>query len=206
MLPLSPDTIRRTVAAVAALNLGYFGIEAAVALALQSVSLLADSVDFLEDATVNILVLVALGWAAQRRRIVGFVLAGLIVVPGLAALWTAVEKLFAAAPVVPSPAVLTITGVGALLVNTLAAYLLARVRDHGGSLTKAAFLSARNDVIANIGIIAAGLATAATNSIWPDLVVGLAILAINLGAAKEVFEAAMGDSDDDDKIDLQPRA
>lgn len=203
---MSPDTIRRTVAAVAALNLGYFGIEATAALALQSVSLLADSVDFLEDATVNMLVLVALGWAAQRRRIVGFVLAGLIVVPGLAALWTAVEKLFAAAPVVPSPAVLTITGVGALMVNALAAYLLARVRDHGGSLTKAAFLSARNDVIANIGIIAAGLATAATNSIWPDLVVGLAILAINLGAAKEVFEAAMGDSDDDDRMGIQPRA
>jgi Co/Zn/Cd efflux system component len=65
------------------------------------------------------------------------------------------------------------------------------VRGHGGSLSRAAFLSARNDVLANVAIVAAGLATAATLSPWPDLVVGLGILAMNLDAAKEVYEAAM---------------
>lgn len=38
-----------------------------------------------------------------------------------------------------------------------------------GSLTRAAFLSARNDAFANIGIIAAGLITARHPSIWPDI-------------------------------------
>jgi Co/Zn/Cd efflux system component len=69
--------------------------------------------------------------------------------------------------------------------------MLAHYRTHGGSLTRAAFLSARNDVIANIAIIAAGLVTAFIwASAWPDLIVGLAIAAINADAAKEVWDAA----------------
>ena len=51
-----------TVLWVAVLNLGYFGVEFTVALAIGSVSLFADSVDFLEDASVNLLILAALGW------------------------------------------------------------------------------------------------------------------------------------------------
>jgi Co/Zn/Cd efflux system component len=57
------DTLRRVVARVAVLNLGYFGIEISVALAIGSVSLFADSIDFLEDASVNFLILIALGWS-----------------------------------------------------------------------------------------------------------------------------------------------
>ena len=52
-------------------------------------------------------------------------------------------------------------------------FLLVRFRAHSGSLTHAAFLSARNNTLANIAIIAAGLVTAATVSSWPDLIVGL---------------------------------
>ncbi len=186
--------LRSTVAIVAALNLAYFGVESTVAAIVGSVALFADSVDFLEDATVNALVLMALGWSAARRRAVGIVLAGLLLVPGLAALWTAIAKL--GTPVAPEPVSLTLAGVGALAVNLACAMLLARVRASGGSLTKAAYLSARNDVVANIAIIAAGLATAASGSFLPDLVVGIAIAIMNAGAAREVMEAAMNESDD----------
>ena len=56
---------------------------------------------------------------------------------------------------------------------------------------RAAFLSARNDAIANIAIIAAGLVTAfLIRSAWPDLIVGLGIAALNADAAREVFTAA----------------
>jgi Co/Zn/Cd efflux system component len=66
-------------------------------------------------------------------------------------------------------------------VNFAAAMILARHRHHGGSLSLAAFLSARNDVLANAAIIVAGLITAYTLSIWPDLIVGLGIAYINAG-------------------------
>jgi Co/Zn/Cd efflux system component len=68
--------------------------------------------------------------------------------------------------------------------------MLARFRAHSGSLARAAFLSARNDALANVAIIAAGFATAYTLSGWPDLVVGLGIAAMNADAAREIWSAA----------------
>jgi len=178
----------RAVGLVAALNLGYFGVEFAVATAIGSVALFADSVDFLEDASVNLLILLALGWSARARSRLGMALAAILLIPGLATLWTAWSNF--GAPVAPSARALTLVGAGALAVNTACALLLARFRTAQGSLTKAAFLSARNDAFANVAIICAGLATAATSSPWPDLIVGLGIAAMNADAAREVFEAA----------------
>jgi Co/Zn/Cd efflux system component len=181
--------LRRTVATVAALNLGYFGVEAGVALAIGSVALLADSVDFLEDASVNLLILLALSWSAPARARLGFVMAGLLLVPGLATLWQAWGKLADPAP--PAPLPLAAAALGALAVNGYCAWRLARFRRAGGSLALAAFYSARNDAAANLAIVAAGLVTAFLwRSPWPDLAVGLAIAALNAGAAWEVLEAA----------------
>jgi Co/Zn/Cd efflux system component len=85
---------------------------------------------------------------------------------------------------------LSITGAGALVVNLSCAFMLARFRTHSGSLTRAAFLSARNDAVANVAIIAAGFVTAYTRSAWPDLIVGLGIAALNADAARQVWRAA----------------
>lgn len=180
--------LRRSVAIVAALNLAYFGVEFAVALAIGSVSLLADSVDFLEDAAINLLILVGLGWSLAWRARLGAGLALLMLVPAAAFLWALVDKLLD--PVPPVPFALTLTGLGALAVNLTCALLLARHRHHGASLARAAFLSARNDALANVAIVAAGLLTAAHPSIWPDVVVGLGIAWLNLDAAREVWRRA----------------
>jgi Co/Zn/Cd efflux system component len=67
---------------------------------------------------------------------------------------------------------------------------LSKFREHSGSLTKAAFLSARNDAIANVAIIAAGIITVVTLSAWPDLIVGAGIALLNADAAREVWQAA----------------
>jgi Co/Zn/Cd efflux system component len=186
----TPDTaLRRVVRIVALLNLGYFGVEFAVALAIGSVALFADSIDFLEDVSVNFLIFAALGWSAIRRARVGMALAGILLVPGLATLWTAWEKFNV--PVPPDPLPLSLAGAGALAINLACAFMLARYRAHRGSLTRAAFLSARNDALANIAIIAAGLVTASLwSSAWPDLIVGLGIAAMNADAAREVWTAA----------------
>jgi Co/Zn/Cd efflux system component len=180
--------LQRGVLTVALANLAYFFVEFVVARQIGSVSLFADSVDFLEDASVNLLILVALGWSARNRARVGMLLAGMLLVPALALLWTAWKKLIAFTP--PEPYLLSITGLGALFVNFGCALLLAKFRHHRGSLTRAAFLSARNDVFANIAIIAAGLLTLHWQSGWPDLVVGIGIAIMNADAAKEVWQAA----------------
>jgi Co/Zn/Cd efflux system component len=187
-LPLDPATFRQAARLVALLNLGYFGIEFAVALRIGSVSLLADSVDFLEDASVNFLILAALGWSPRARARLGMALAAILLVPALAALWTAWQKL--ALPVPPAPLPMSATGLGALAVNLFCALVLARFRHHEGSLSRAAFLSARNDVLANVAIIAAAAVTAWLPSVWPDLIVGIVIAALNADAARVVFRAA----------------
>jgi len=188
------NSFRQAVAIVAILNLAYFGVEFTVALSIGSVSLFADSIDFLEDTAVNLLILVALGWSAYKRSVVGMLLALVLLVPGIATLWMAWGKIDL--PLPPDPVPLTLTGLGALAVNVLCAFILARFRNYRSSLTRAAYLSARNDAIANIAIIAAGIATAATVSVWPDLIVGLGIFAMNLDAAREVFLAAKAEHAD----------
>jgi len=182
------SALRRAVVIVALANLAYFFVEFAVARRIGSVSLFADSVDFLEDATVNFLIVAALGWTARNRARVGMLLAAVLLVPALAMLWTAWQKLNA--PVPPDPILLSATGLGALLVNVGCAMQLARFRHASGSLTRAAFLSARNDAFANIAIVATGMITLRWASAWPDLVVGLAIAAMNADAAKSVWKAA----------------
>jgi Co/Zn/Cd efflux system component len=180
--------MRRAIRLVVIFNLAYFGIEFAVARAIGSVSLFADSIDFLEDASINFLILAALGWSASRRARVGMLLACVLLAPGFATLWTAWQKF--SIPVPPAPVALSLTGAGAFVLNLACALVLAHYRDHAGSLTRAAFLSSRNDVLANIAIIGAGLVTLYARSVWPDLVVGLGIALMNAGAAKEIYTTA----------------
>ena len=194
MEELNPDELAvhpglpRVVAWVAVLNAGYFGIEFAVALTIGSVSLFADSVDFLEDAAVNLLVLLALGWPARQRALVGGVLGLMLLAPSVGTLWTAWQKV--ATPIAPSALPLTLAGLGALVINVGCAWMLLRWREARGSLTRGAFLSARNDAIANVAIVAAGVVTAVHPTPWPDLAVGLGIFLMNLNATREIWEAA----------------
>lgn len=180
--------LRRAILTVALANLAYFFIEFAVAKRIGSVSLFADSIDFLEDTAINLLILTALGWSVQKRARVGMLLSGVILIPGVALVWTAWQKFIAPTP--PEPRLLSATGLGALVVNLSCALLLTRFRHHSGSLTKAAFLSARNDALGNLAIISAGLLTLNRPSIWPDLIVGLGIAGMNADAAMKVWKTA----------------
>jgi len=160
-----------------------------------SVALYADSADFLEDAAVNALIVVALGWTLAARARLGFVLAGIALLPALAALWTALQKFLHGG--VPHAETLGWVGVGALVVNLACAWLLARRKGDGGSLGRAAFLTARNDAVGNVAIIAAALVTAWWwASFWPDLIVGVGLFFLNLDAARDVLEAARGEREE----------
>lgn len=180
--------LRQVVLIVALANLAYFFVEFVVAQRIGSVSLFADSIDFLEDTSVNLLIVMALGWSLKNRARLGMLLAVVLLIPTVALLWTAWNKLQMPTP--PAPWVLSATGFGALVVNFACAFLLANFRHHRGSLTRAAFLSARNDALANLAIIVAGLITLRWMSGWPDLIVGLGIALMNMDAAKEVWKAA----------------
>src|SRR6185437_5484136 len=120
--PAIDPALRRTIRRVGLLNLSYFGIEFAVALLIVSVSLFADSIEFLEDASVNFLILMTLGWSARRRAKVGMLLALILLVPSMATLWTAWKKFHL--PIAPRALPLSLTGLGALAVNFSCASML----------------------------------------------------------------------------------
>lgn len=185
--------LKRVVRIVAWVNFAYFAIELGVAWRIGSVSLLSDSADFLEDAAVAWLILAAFAWSPRARSRLGMVLSGTLVLPVLIALATAAHKFVH--PTVPSPLYLCATGLGALVVNGACALLLKRHRSSCGSLTTAAFLSERNDAIADVFIVVAGLLTAwAWRSAWPDVLAGLGIVAMNAKAARTVWRTARGEA------------
>ena len=182
------SSMRRIVAIVAALNLIACVVEGVIAWRIGSVALFADAADFLEDFLINTLVLVAAGWPLASRRKASYALAGLILLPAFAALWTAIHRILEGGT--PQPLVLGATGAGALVVNLVCAVLLMRLRSGHGSLGRGAWLAARNDALANVLIIAAGAVMLVWASPVPDIVVGLVIAAVNAGAAVEVFREA----------------
>lgn len=190
---MTEQRIRRAVLIVALLNFGYFFVEFAAAIAIGSASLFADSADFLEDTAINMLVFFAVAWPASRRRTAGSVLAALILIPAVAAIATVVMKILDPEP--PSPEGLTGVAFGALVVNLICAVILLRLRNEGSSLATGAWLAARNDALANVLIIVAGLLTFVWATAWFDIIVGAIIAVVNLSAAKEVWEESREEHD-----------
>jgi len=180
--------LRKTVLVIAALNFTYFVVEFYYGRLFNSIALISDSVDFLEDASINILIALAIGWTLRKRQITSYFLAAILLVPGIAFLWNAIHQILS--PEVPEGAGMSFVGFGALLVNISCALLISRHKNEEGGLVKAAYYSARNDAVANVLIIGAGVVTLLYPSMLPDLVIGIIIFVMNADAAKEVLLSA----------------
>lgn len=181
-------SLRATVLLVAALNLGYFALEFYLGNVLNSLSLISDSIDFLEDGFVNLLIAAALAWSAATRRYASYGLAALLVLPGFVFIYNAIQQI--SKPETPEGIGMMLVGLGALVVNVFCAVLISRHKQEEGGLFLAAFYASRNDAIANALIIVSGLITLFVPSIWPDLGVGVVILILNSGAARRVLAAS----------------
>ena len=181
-------TLRRTVVIVGVLNLIYFGVEFYFAHQFDSVALFSDSLDFLEDAAVNVLIFLAFAWSVTARARLSYFLAALLLAPAGAFLWSAISKVLD--PVTPNGNGMSLVGAGALCVNMFCSVLLTRFKESEGGLAKAAFYSARNDAIANVLIIIAGFVTLVWVSQIPDLIIGAAIFLMNADSAKDIIQAA----------------
>lgn len=182
------EKVVRAVLFVALVNLAYFFVEFVVAVNIGSVSLLADAIDFLEDAAINILVLVALGWSTLNRSRVGKVLSILMLLPAVLAIWQGIQK--SLDPVAPDSLPLALAALAGLAVNLVSALTLMRHRHSGGALVMAAWLFTRNDAFVSAAILAMAVATFWLQSGWPDLILGALILLLNLSSSKRVWDAS----------------
>lgn len=176
----------RAILIVALLNFSYFFVEFFIALDITSVSLFADSIDFLEDAFTNFIILFGLYLSLQNRIKLGYLLIGMIFIPSIFTLIFAINQFLN--PVLTDGVLLSSYAFGALVINIFCAFLIAKFKKANNSLLLTAFYSARNDALANIAMIIAGVITIYTTSHYPDLIVGILIFLLNLDASKAIYE------------------
>lgn len=182
------EPLKSIVARVAILNLSYFAIEFYFAQRFNSVALFSDSLDFLEDASVNILIFLSFSLAVIWRARLSYIFAFLLLLPGCSFLYNALQQI--SNPITPNGDGMSIVGLGALCVNVYCAIILNKSKEIKGGLAKAAYFSARNDAIANILIIIAGIVTLFWLSAIPDLIVGSMIFLMNADSARAILKAA----------------
>jgi Co/Zn/Cd efflux system component len=83
-------------------------------------------------------------------------------------------------------------GIGciALVANVSCLFLISKKKDRGAHM-RASWIFSANDVIANIGVILAGVLVWWTGSRFPDLVIGLLIGVVVLSGAIRILRIKM---------------
>jgi Co/Zn/Cd efflux system component len=175
-----PISYRRALVVAAVLNFLMMFVEVGGALYANSIALMADAIDFLEDSITYVLAIALIGLGHRPRAVFGAMTAFLMFVPGIWIAWKTINQLLEGLP--PDPLPMGAIGLLALAVNVYCAFILLPHRK-GDSAHQGVWLSTRNDAIANIAIVLAAVITSFWASVWPDVVVGLGIAVLNLHAA-----------------------
>jgi Co/Zn/Cd efflux system component len=169
------------------LNFAMLLIEGGVGLWIGSAALLADAGDFLEDAVVLGLAVVATGWSLRARTAAGTVQGLAMAGVGIGAIIQIALRILEGGA--PSPALIGGVSALALTVNGYCAYRLIGFRSGDASM-RAIWLSTRNDAMLNVLTVAAAVFIAITRSGWPDIIAGAIIAIVNLLGSIEVVSAA----------------
>ena len=166
------------------INAAMFVIELGAGLIAQSTGLIADSLDMFADAAVYGLALFAVGRAAQLQVRAAH-LAGIVqIVLALGVLVEVVRRFMYGS----EPESMLMMGIGLVaLVANVSCLLMIYGHREGGAHMKASWIFSANDVIANIGVIAAGALVAWTGSPYPDLVIGTVVGLIVLNGARRIL-------------------
>ena len=176
---------------VLAINLGLFVVEVAAGLRAGSSALLGDSLDMLGDSLVYAASLYVVGRSARAHACVA-VGKGLLM-GGLAASVFADAISRIASQVPPSSAVVGAVGFLALAGNSACFALLYRHRSDNLNF-RSTWLCSRNDLIANVAVLASAGLVAATASPWPDALVGISLAVLWLRTSVHVLGEAWRDN------------
>lgn len=170
-----------------AINATMFLVEIIIGWLAESTGLIADSLDMLADAAVYGISLYAVGRAAVVQagaaRLSGYL--QLLLAAG--ALFEVARRFWVGSN--PEPSFMMGIAFAALIANVSCLMLIAKHRQ-GGVHMRASWIFSTNDVIANIGVIVAGLLVLWTQSALPDLVIGAVIASIVLTGAVRILKLA----------------
>ncbi|QPJ62992.1 MAG: cation transporter [Candidatus Nitronauta litoralis] len=168
-------------------NLGMFFVEIAFGWVGKSHALWADSLDMLGDALVfgaSILVLKAgEKWKARAALGKGILMGVLSIGLFLSAIFRFLE------PLKPDPEIIGGVGALALVANIICAFCLFQYRNQDLNM-RSTWLCARNDILANLGVIIAAWGIYMFHSPWPDIVVAILICLFVLNSSISIIKEA----------------
>lgn len=176
---------RRTLRALLMVNAAMFGLEVAVGTLAQSTALVADSLDMLADATVYGISFYAVGRSPIYKTRAAFSSGILQVALASLVLLDVIRKFISGSA--PEPAFMIGVGLLALVANVYCLSLLASHRS-GEVHMRSSWIFSKNDVIANLSIVVAGLLVRLLQSPIPDLVIGLGVAVLVLRGGLETFK------------------
>jgi Co/Zn/Cd efflux system component len=179
-----PVAESRVLKQLLAINAAMFVVELTLGIVAQSAGLIADSLDMFADAAVYGLSLYAVGRAIADQRRAAKVSGWLQMLLAVGALGEVVRRTATGSE--PVEALMIAVALLALVANVSCVALLAKHRE-GGVHLKASWIFSTNDVLANLGVVLAGVLVAVTGSAWPDLVVGAAVGLLVLRGAVRIL-------------------
>lgn len=168
-------------------NAAMFLVEVIGGFQANSVSLLADSVDFASDAAnygISLAVLsMGLALRAKAAWVKGASMLGFGVFIAGHAFWSAANG------ATPEPVTMGAVAILALLSNAGVAWLLYTFRD-GDANMRSVWLCSRNDAIGNIAVLFAAVGVFGTDSRWPDLAVAMIMAGLAIWAGLSITRQA----------------
>lgn len=187
--PVDPR-YRRALMLALLINASMFVIELASGIKADSVSLLADAVDFLGDAgnyALSLYVLsMALVWRSRAALFKGVTMGAYgVFVLGKAA-WTLKSG------TVPEAVTMSTIGALAFIANGAVAFMLYAFRS-GDANMRSVWLCTRNDMIGNMAVMLAAAGVFGTQAGWPDLLVAGVMGILGLTAASSVVRQALSE-------------
>ncbi|MDO5651679.1 MAG: cation diffusion facilitator family transporter [Moraxella sp.] len=194
----STQRYRNVLWGVLIINAVMFAVEIIYGISAKSVSLLADSLDFLGDAANYGISLFVLNKALTMRAKASLIKGATIGVFGLWIFGTTIWQFLAGD--LPNYHQMGVIGVLAFVANVVSAVMLYAFRE-GDSNMRGVWLCSRNDALGNIAVVAAGVAVYFTQSNLPDLVVALLMSLLALQAAWAIVRQAKGELNDEKPAD-----
>lgn len=173
--------------AVLAINIVMFLFEFTAGWLASSTALMADSLDMLGDAMVYGLSLFVVAKSMRWKAISAGFKGTIMLVFGVLVFAEAVTK--AVAGQTPEPAVMAVVGVIVLAANLACLVLLTRHRGDDVNM-RSSWICSRNDLFANGGVLIAAVLVAITESVWPDVAVGMIIAGLFLHSSIGVLRDA----------------
>lgn len=170
--------------AVLFINLVMFVVEFGAGIRADSLSLTGDSLDMLGDALVYISSLYVINRGNKAQAGAAFLKGMIMFLFAIAVFARASYLVFAGA--VPEAHTIGIVGVIALAANLLCLLLLTRHRKDNLNMSSV-WLCSRNDIIANVSVLAAAGLVFLTHSFLPDLAVGLLLTVVFAKSAGTVL-------------------